>query len=77
MILIDINSTHNFLKQGLTKKLRLEAKDQPAIDVTIRDISKLQCTNKGDQVEVIIHHVAFKVDLFTRPIGGIDVFLEV
>lgn len=54
LILVDTCSTHNFLKQGLVEKLRIEVKDHLAFNVTVEDSSKLQCTNKCEQVDVII-----------------------
>lgn len=76
-ILIDGESTHNFLQQELVSSLQLSPRDTSTLRVTVGNGEELQCNQVCTNISVKIQKHDFQVDFHVLPIRGADVVLGV
>lgn len=76
-ILIDGESTHNFLQQELVSSLQLSPRDTSTLRVTVGNGEELQCNQVCTNISVKIQKHDFQVDFHVLPIQGADVVLGV
>lgn len=77
IVLIDSDSTHNFINQEIAKKLNLEPSAMEPFSVRVASGEKLSCKAVYNQIPIQIQGVTLMADLFSLPLGGIDVVLGI
>ncbi|KAF3782475.1 hypothetical protein EJ110_NYTH34231 [Nymphaea thermarum] len=73
VVLLDTGATHNFLNSKLASLVEGKTSPQASFNIMIGNESKLACTEICKEVDLMIHKVPFKVDLYLLPIGGVGV----
>lgn len=76
-VLIDNGSTHNFINQVVARKLGLKPIKVEPFHVRVANDKRLTCDILYKNVPIRIQGVAINVNLFTLPLGGLDVVLGV
>ena len=77
VILVDGDSTHNFIQSGVAKFLTLPSAPTTALRVMVGNGYTLDCDTLSLQVLVSIQGHSFTLDLFLLPICGADIELGV
>jgi hypothetical protein len=75
IVLIDIGSTHNLLDIKIERKLKLFVYPVPEMKVMVADDKKIGNVGKCHKVKLQIQDFNLESELYTVPLGGVDVFL--
>jgi hypothetical protein len=76
-VLIDTGSTHNFLDINIARKLKLFVYPVPDMKVMVADGKKIENVGKCHKVKLQIQDFNLESELYTVPLGGVDVVLGV
>ena len=76
-ILIDTGSTYNFLDIGVARKLKLFVHPVVDMKVMIADSKKTEKVGKCHKVKQQIQEFKLESELYTLPLGGVDIVLGV
>lgn len=77
-ILIDGDSTHNFIQDRIVKFLGLQISQSPCFQVMVGNRDKLQYTSICSKVLVTLANTQFHIDFFfVLPISGTDSVLDI
>jgi hypothetical protein len=76
-VLIDTGSTHNFLDIKIARKLKLFVYPVPDMKVMVADDKKIGNVGKCHKVKLQIQDFNLESELYTVPLGGVDVVLGV
>jgi len=63
-ILIDTNSTNNFLDESIAQKFSMPTEDCEPFEVTLADGGTLTCKSKCSNVKLAIQDLELRVDLY-------------
>ena len=77
MVLIDSGSTHNFISNRLANKLRLPVIPTETFPVRVANGERLTCQGRYDKVQVELQGTEFYLTLFSLPLSGLDLVLDV
>ena len=76
-ILIDSDSTHNFVDQGLARKLGCQLKPIHLQPITMADGSRLKCSYTCSHFTWRLQGVTFHSDVLLIPLGSCDMVLGI
>ncbi|GJU91825.1 retrotransposon-related protein [Tanacetum coccineum] len=76
-ILIDNESTHNFIRLDVVESMRLSLQSTKVFKVYIESGAALMCENVCPQVDLHLQGLDIKVDLYVLPMQGPDVVLGI
>lgn len=77
IVLIDSESTHNFISTKLANMLQLLIKPTTAFTVRVANGENLICQGKFEKVHILIQYVPFSLTVYSLPISGLDMVLGV
>lgn len=77
VVLIDSDSTHNFINSRLASVLQLPIQPTPAFSVRVANGEKVICQGKHEKVYVLIQDIPFELTLYSLPITGLDMVLGI
>lgn len=77
VVLVDNESSHNFINQTLARKLHLVATPVDVFQVRIANGDKITCNEQYREVPICMQGVTIKTDLFALPLVGPDIVLGV
>ena len=77
VILVDDNSTHNFIQARLAAFLHLDQVPTTTMHVMIGNGGTIECNTKCPSIPILIQGYSFSIDLYQLPIGGANIILEV
>ncbi|KAH9792450.1 hypothetical protein KPL71_004124 [Citrus sinensis] len=77
VVLIDSGSTCNFINARLASVLQLPIQPTPAFSVRVANEEKVICQGKHEKVYVLIQDVPFELILYSLPITGLDMVLDI
>nr|GEX51425.1 prolyl oligopeptidase family protein [Tanacetum cinerariifolium] len=76
-VLIDNESTYNFVRLDVVKRMWLPLKETKAFEVYIRREEMLLCENVCSRVNLNMQRLEVEVDLYVLPMQGPDVVLRI
>ena len=76
-ILIDSDSTHNFLDISIARKLGCKLEAIPTQSITVADGYKLQCLYICRGFKWQMHNAHFEADMLIIPLGSCDIILGI
>ena len=76
-VLVDTGSTHNFLDIRVARKLKLFVHPVPDMRVMVADGKKIKKVEKCHKVKLQIQDFNLESELYTLPLGGVDIVLGV
>jgi hypothetical protein len=77
VVLIDSESTHNFVDTKLAVSLGIQPQPQDVITVQIANGKEVASPRRSKEVEVKLQGVIFRTDLFILPLAGCDTVLGI
>ena len=77
VVLIDSDSTHNFLDATMAKRLNIFSFPLPNMKVMVADGKRIEKVGKCHRVKLQIQDFSLESSFFTVPLGGVDVVLGV
>ncbi|GAV91342.1 RVP_2 domain-containing protein [Cephalotus follicularis] len=76
-LLIDFDSTHNFLSVGLAHKLGLPVEDMPIVSVRVANGEQLPCSKVFKNFTLKMQGYVFGTDVFLIPLESYDLILGI
>ena len=74
-MLVDTESTHNFLDIRVARKLMLFVHPIPNMKVMVADGKKIEKVGKCHKVKLQIQDFKLESELYTLPLGGVDIIM--
>ncbi|RRT61227.1 hypothetical protein B296_00018970 [Ensete ventricosum] len=75
IILIDAESTHNFMSSKVATHLMLQKEDYNGFEVKVASGQILKCNQKCPRLKLILQEQDIVADFFLLPLDGFDILL--
>ena len=70
VVLIDSNSTHDFISEKMAKMLHLSTIPTEAFKVNVANGELIQCHGRFDNVKILLQGIPFVLTLYALPLMG-------
>jgi hypothetical protein len=77
VVLIDNESTHNFISERVTNMLQLPVVPTKSFNVRVANGGPLKCQGRFENVHIALQGIPFILTLYALPLIGLDLVLEV
>lgn len=77
MVLLDMDSTHNFINSIVATTIRLPVTSAPSLNVNVANGDCVMCTRCAPAVDICNGHDVFSIDCYAILPEGYDVVLSV
>ncbi|KAJ8749838.1 hypothetical protein K2173_013241 [Erythroxylum novogranatense] len=77
IVLIDSDSTHNFINEKIAGFLKLPVAQTKPFNVKVANGGHLRCNEKFENVPILLQGIPFTVTLYSLPIMGFDMVLGI
>jgi hypothetical protein len=76
-VLIDNESTHNFISERIVNWLQLPVIPTKPFNVKVANGNPLKCQGRFESIQVLLQGIPFFLTLYALPLCGLDLVLRV